>query len=117
MGGYGDLCKYLIAIDADPQAIDSQGKTPMDYANESGHVQILSTFQSSAVTGCTAVLEQAPMSEDSIIKLGVGEKHVFQRRNNESIGYVFKLDKVAGQGEDLISIDVTETPAPPNEQP
>lgn len=38
--GYTDLCRHLIALDADINALDTHARTPVDVAKQSGHTNV-----------------------------------------------------------------------------
>jgi len=43
--GRGELCSYLINLGADPDALDTHGRTPMDCAQEAGHSHVAEHLQ------------------------------------------------------------------------
>jgi hypothetical protein len=49
-----------------------------------------------ALEGCPKGSDEEPLKFDGVISLGVGEKHVFERRMNASVGDSFKILPVFG---------------------
>merc|ERR1712070_357882 len=45
MKGHTELVKYLIHLDADVLAVDSQGRTPTNMARDQGHHELVSVLQ------------------------------------------------------------------------
>lgn len=43
--GHGDLCSYLVSLDADPNARDGQGRTPIDIASKAGNQELVGQLQ------------------------------------------------------------------------
>jgi len=43
--GHGDLCKYLVSLNADPEAMDSQDRTPIECAENKGRRDIVAILQ------------------------------------------------------------------------
>merc|ERR1712196_41932 len=67
--GHGNFCKYLVSLNADPEAMDSQGRTAIDCADNKGHgdiVAILRDLQEEPQGGISLGLNlMPPRSTDS----------------------------------------------------
>jgi len=42
--GYRDICLYLVELGADVNKIDKQARTPVEYAQKNGHIQVVDAF-------------------------------------------------------------------------
>jgi len=43
--GHGDICEYLVQLDADPNKADGHGRTPIDIARNNGNQELMNKLQ------------------------------------------------------------------------